>query len=70
MLVSLAVRVLGVGLAVVARLVVRVLEVGFPFTMGHSIEKGFVQCNKNLVSLFLPAVLGLLRDKKYLKTRR
>jgi hypothetical protein len=42
----LAIWVLGVGLALVACLVVRVLEVGFLFTMGHSIEKNFVQCNK------------------------
>jgi hypothetical protein len=48
MLVSLAIRVFGAGtgLAVVTCLAVRVLEVGFVFTMGHSIDGNFVQCNK------------------------
>jgi hypothetical protein len=48
MLVSLAIRVFGtdVDLAGLACLVVRVLEVGFVFTMGHSIDANFVQCNK------------------------
>jgi mannose/fructose/N-acetylgalactosamine-specific phosphotransferase system component IID len=58
MLVSLAVRFLGVGLAVVACLAARVLEVGFPFTMGHSVEKDFVHCNKILLNLFVPGFPG------------
>jgi hypothetical protein len=48
MLLSLAIRVFGAGTGLVgfARLAVRVLEVGFVFTMADSIDSNFVRCNK------------------------
>jgi len=66
MLVSLAMRVLGsdAGLAGFAGLVVRVVEVGFLFTMANSISTGFVQCNNFLDRGFRAGSGSLISEKK------